>query len=76
MATLSTQLRAGKVINRKELKIVAHFVNGFAQTVYELEDGTVLFFNYSGDTLEVEQRELLTDPFTQIPAIVNASEEE
>jgi len=35
-------------------KIIKSFTNGFAQQVYELEDGTKLYINYSQDEIEIE----------------------
>ena len=29
------------------------FTNGFAQTVYELEDGTIIYVSYSQDRIQV-----------------------
>lgn len=36
-------------------KIIKSFTNGFAQQVYELEDGTKLYINYSQDEIEIER---------------------
>lgn len=36
-------------------KVVRTWTNGFAQTCYQLENGTVLAFGYSGDELQVIQ---------------------
>lgn len=39
-----------------DIKINKHYTNGFAQTVYELENGTKLFISYHGDELRVEEK--------------------
>lgn len=73
---MNTKIRPGKTISTKELAVVANFTNGFAENVLELSDGTLIMISYSGDRVQIIERELLTDPATQIPAIVNATEEE
>lgn len=39
-----------------DIKINKHYTNGFAQSVYELENGTKLFISYHGDELRVEEK--------------------
>ncbi len=39
-----------------DIKINEHYTNGFAQTVYELENGAKLYINYSGDEIRVEEK--------------------
>ena len=39
-----------------DIKIKKHYTNGFAQSVYELENGTKLSISYSGDELRVEEK--------------------
>lgn len=73
---MNTSIRAGKTISTKELEVVANFTNGFAENCLELSDGTLIFISYSGDRVRVVERELLTNPVDQIPAIVNATEED
>ena len=73
---MNTKLTPSKVISRSTHQVVANFTNGFAQNVIELDDGTVLFINYGTTEVEVLKTEPLTDPATQIPAIVNATPEE
>ena len=38
---MNTKLTTSKVISRSTHQVVAHFTNGFAQNVIELDDGTV-----------------------------------
>ena len=73
---MKTAMRPGKTISTKELEVVANFTNGFAENVLELSDGTLIFVSYHGDRVRIIERELLTDPATEIPAIVNAIPEE
>lgn len=69
-------IRAGKTVSTKELEVVANFTNGFAEHVMELSDGTLIFIGYNEDRVKIVERELLTDPSTEVPAIVNATDEE
>ena len=39
-----------------DIKIKKHYTNGFAQSVYELENGTKLYISYHGDELRVEEK--------------------
>lgn len=39
-----------------DIKIKKYYTNGFAETVYELENGTKLFISYNGDELRVEEK--------------------
>lgn len=39
-----------------DIKIKKYYTNGFAQTVYELENGVKLFISYNGDELRVEEK--------------------
>lgn len=39
-----------------EVEIKDHYCNGFAQTVYELENGVKLFISYHCDELRVEEK--------------------
>ena len=39
-----------------DIKIKKYYTNGFAETVYELENGTKLFIGYNGDELRVEEK--------------------
>jgi len=73
---MKTTIRPGKTISTKELEVVANFTNGFAENVLELSDGTLISISYHGDRVKIVERELLTDPATQIPAIVNATPED
>ena len=47
-----------KAINLKvtDIKIIDHYTNGFAQSVYILENGTKLYISYHGDELRVEEK--------------------
>lgn len=51
-----------KVTERKTLKVVNSFTNGFAQNVIELEDGTMLMINYGQTEVEVLKTEPLETP--------------
>jgi hypothetical protein len=73
---MNTTIRAGKTISTKELSVVANFHNGFAENVLELSDGTLIYVSYSGDRVRIVERELLDDPATQVPAIVNKTPKE
>lgn len=73
---MNNKLTPSKVISRSTHKVVANFTNGFAQKVIELDDGTVLYISYGTTEVEVVKTEPLTNPATQIPAIVNATPEE
>lgn len=73
---MKTSINPGKTISTKELAVVANFTNGFAENCLELSDGTLIFISYSGDSVRIVERELLTDPVNQIPAIVNATDED
>jgi len=70
---MNAKIRPGKTLSTKELAVVANFTNGFAENVLELSDGTLIRISYSGDRVEIIERELLTDPSVQIPQIVNAT---
>lgn len=39
-----------------DIKIKKHYTNGFAQTVYELENGAKLYISYNGDELRLEEK--------------------
>ena len=39
-----------------DIKIKKYYTNGFAQTVYELENGAKLYISYNGDELRVEEK--------------------
>ena len=39
-----------------DIKIKKHYTNGFAQSVYELENGAKLYISYNGDELRVEEK--------------------
>lgn len=69
-------IRPGKTISTKELEVVANFTNGFSEHVMELSNGTLIVVGFNEDYIRIIEREVLTDPFTQIPQIVNATEEE
>jgi hypothetical protein len=73
---MNNKLTPSKVISRSTHKVVANFTNGFAQNVIELDDGTVLYISYSGDSVEVVKTEPMTDPSVEVPAIVNATSED
>jgi len=73
---MKTSLLPTKTISTKELKVIAHFANGFAETVYQLSDGTAIFISYHNDRVRIVEGELLTNPSVQIPQIVNATEGE
>ena len=73
---MNTKLRAGKNVKYTDHKVVANFTNGFAQNVLELEDGTLILISYSGTEVQIIERELFDNPETQIPALVNATEED
>lgn len=73
---MKTTIRAAKTISTKELKVVANFTNGSAENVLELSDGTLVFIGDQGHRVRIVERELLTDPATQVPAIINATPEE
>lgn len=74
--TLSNKIRAGKTISTKELAVVANFTNGFAENVIELSDGTLIYTSFSGDSVRIVERELLTDVPMQVQNIVNSTPEE
>lgn len=74
---MKTSLTPSKVTSEKTLAVVANFTNGFAQNVIELEDGTVLFINYSGTEVTIKQTTPLNlDNPTEITDIVNATDED
>ena len=73
---MNTKLTPSKVVSEKTLKVTANFTNGFAQNVIELEDGTVLFINYGTTEVTVKKTVPFTDPATEIPALVNATDED
>jgi len=73
---MKTTMRPGKTVSTKELAVVASFTNGFAENVLELSDGTLIFISYNSDRVKIVERELLTDPATQIPALVNSLPED
>lgn len=73
---MNTTIRAGKTISTKELAVVANFTNGFAENCLELSDGTLVYISYSGDRVRIVERELMTDPATEVPALVNATEDD
>lgn len=74
--TISNKIRAGKTISTKELAVVAHFTNGFAEDVIELSDGTLIFKSFSGDSVRIVERELIGDDPMAIQNIVNSTPEE
>lgn len=39
-----------------DIKIKKYYTNGFAQTVYELENGAKLYISYNGNELRVEEK--------------------
>ena len=39
-----------------DIKIEKYYTNGFAQTVYELENGAKLYISYNGDELRMEEK--------------------
>lgn len=39
-----------------DIKINKHYTNGFAQSVYELENGAKLYISYNGDELRLEEK--------------------
>ena len=71
-STKNTKLTPAKVLSRSTHKVVAHFTNGFAQNVIELDDGTVLFINYHTTEVEVVKTQPFTDPAAEIPALINS----
>lgn len=73
---MKTSIRPGKTLSTKELKVIAHFSNGFAEDTYELSDGTLIYISYHSDRVRIVERELMTDPAAEVPAIVNASQED
>lgn len=73
---MNTKLTTSKVTSRSTHKVVANFTNGFAQNVIELDDGTALYISYDGTEVEVLKTVPMTDPTTEILAIVNASKED
>lgn len=40
--------------NIKTQKVIRNFTNYFAQNVYELEDGTTIYIDYSNDIVNIE----------------------
>lgn len=73
---MNTKLQPAKTIKTTTHEVTANFTNGFAQHVIELDNGTVLYISYGGDQVTIEERELLEDPATQVPTIINQIEEE
>jgi len=74
-STIKQTLKATKTISTKELSVIAHFGNGFAETVYQLSDGTTIFISYHKDRVRIVEGVLLEDPSVEVPQIVNATEE-
>ena len=72
---MNTKLTPSKVTSEKTLAVVANFTNGFAENVIELEDGTVLYISYSGDSVRVQQTTPLQDVALEVQQIVNASDD-
>lgn len=72
---MKTTIRAGKTISTKELSVVANFTNGFAENVLELSDGTLIRISYSGDRVEIIERELLETPEDIMRAVNSIPEE-
>lgn len=71
---MKNQLTPSKVIKRTTHKVIANFTNGFAQNVIQLDNGMILFINYSGDQVEILETEPLdveNDPMA-IPRLVNS----
>lgn len=64
-----------KVTSRKVLKIVRSFTNGFAQQVYELEDGTMLFIDYHETKVEIVATKPLSNPF-ELVSLLNSLPED
>lgn len=64
-----------KVLSRKTLKVTKSFINGFAQQVLWLEDGTQLYISFDNSEVEVLQTEPMTDP-QQVTDLINATPEE
>lgn len=73
---MKTTLTPSRVTSTKTLNVVANFTNGFAQNVIELEDGTVLYINYSGTEVTVQQTVPMQDVAMEVQAIVNTAVEE
>jgi hypothetical protein len=71
----NTKLTPSKVVSRSTHKVVAHFTNGFAQNVIELDNGTVLYISYHTTEVEIVETVPMVDPSIEVPAIVNATEE-
>lgn len=74
-STIKQSLKATRTISTKELAVIAHFGNGFAETVYQLSDGTTIFIGYHNDRIRIVEGVLLEDPSVEVPQIVNATEE-
>lgn len=73
---MNQSIRAGKTISTSEMKVVANFTNGFAENVLELSDGTLVYISLYGDRVRIVERELLNDPATKVPELVNSLNEE
>lgn len=73
---MNTSLTKSKVVSRTTHQVVANFTNGFAQNVIELDDGTVLYISLGGDSVEIVRTTPLVDPAVEVPAIVNATDEQ
>ena len=48
----------GETVSTKELEVVSHFTNGFAENVLELKDGTIIFIGYHSDRVRIVERKL------------------
>lgn len=73
---MNNRLTPSTVTSTKTLAVVANFTNGFAQNVIELEDGTVLFINYSGKEVTINQTKPMVDVPMEVQATVNAAAED
>lgn len=69
-------IRPGKTISTKELEVAAHFSNGFAESVYELSDGTLIFISFNSDRVRIVERELIGDDPMAIQNIINSTNDE
>jgi hypothetical protein len=63
-----------KVTDRKMVKIVKSFTNGFAQHVYELADGTMLFIDFNETEIEILTTEQV--PMDQELSFINSIPED
>lgn len=68
--------KISKVISRETLAITESFTNGFAQQVYKLEDGTVLYLDYDRTRIEIVKTEELETPDDEIRFINSLPDDE